>query len=50
MDGVDLSLLLRGQKPRERRKSAYGGYANWHYRPRAIGLYVANNFGRPALL
>ena len=46
MDGVDLSLLLRGQKPREWRKFAYGGYANWHYARARDWAYVANNFGR----
>jgi arylsulfatase A-like enzyme len=46
MDGVDLSPLLRGQKPREWRKFAYGGYANWHYARAHDWAYVANNFGR----
>jgi arylsulfatase A-like enzyme len=46
MDGVDLSPLLRGQKPREWRKFAYGGYANWHYARARDWAYVANNFGR----
>jgi arylsulfatase A-like enzyme len=45
MDGVDLSPLLRGQKPREWRKFAYGGYANWHYARARDWAYVANNFG-----
>ena len=45
VDGVDLSPL-RGQKPREWRKFAYGGYANWHYARARDWAYVANNFGR----
>jgi arylsulfatase A-like enzyme len=45
MDGVDLSPLLRGKRPRERRKFAYGGYANWHYARTHEWAYVANNFG-----
>jgi arylsulfatase A-like enzyme len=46
MDGVDLSPLLRGQRPREWRKFAYGGYSNWHYARAHDWAYVANNFGR----
>ena len=46
MDGVDLSPLLRGQRPREWRKFAYGGYANWHYARARDWAYVANNFGK----
>jgi arylsulfatase A-like enzyme len=45
MDGVDLSPLLRGSRPREWRKFAYGGYANWHYARAHEWAYVANNFG-----
>ena len=45
MDGVDLSPLLRGKRPREGRKFAYGGYANWHYARTQEWAYVANNFG-----
>jgi arylsulfatase A-like enzyme len=45
MDGVDLSPLLRGRRPREWRKFAYGGYANWHYARTHEWAYVANNFG-----
>ena len=45
MDGVDLSPLLRGRRPREWRKFAYGGYANWHYARTQEWAYVANNFG-----
>ena len=45
MDGVDLSPLLRGRRPREGRKFAYGGYANWHYARTQEWAYVANNFG-----
>jgi arylsulfatase A-like enzyme len=45
MDGVDLSPLLRGKRPREWRKFAYGGYANWHYARTAEWAYVANNLG-----
>jgi arylsulfatase A-like enzyme len=45
MDGVDLSPLLRGKRPREWRKFAYGGYANWHYARTQEWAYVANNFG-----
>jgi arylsulfatase A-like enzyme len=45
MDGIDLSPLLRGKRPREWRKFAYGGYANWHYARTQEWAYVANNFG-----
>jgi arylsulfatase A-like enzyme len=45
MDGVDLSPLLHGKRPREWRKFAYGGYANWHYARTQEWAYVANNFG-----
>ena len=31
--------------PREGRKFAYGGYANWHYARTHEWAYVANNFG-----
>jgi arylsulfatase A-like enzyme len=45
MDGVDLSPLLRGKPPRDARKFAYGGYANWHYARTQEWAYVANNRG-----
>jgi arylsulfatase A-like enzyme len=45
MDGIDLSPLLRGRKPRERRNFAYGGYANWHYARTQEWAYVAMNRG-----
>jgi arylsulfatase A-like enzyme len=45
MDGVDLSPLLRGKPPREGRKFAYGGYANWHYARTQEWAYVAMNRG-----
>ncbi len=45
MDGIDLSPLLHGRRPREWRKFAYGGYANWHYARTQEWAYVANNFG-----
>jgi arylsulfatase A-like enzyme len=45
MDGIDLSPLLRGHKPRESRKFAYGGYANWHYARTQEWAYVAMNRG-----
>jgi arylsulfatase A-like enzyme len=45
MDGVDLSPLLRGRRPRQWRKFAYGGYANWHYARTHEWAYVANNLG-----
>jgi arylsulfatase A-like enzyme len=45
MDGVDLSPLLSGRRPREARKFAYGGYANWHYARTQEWGYVAMNRG-----
>jgi len=43
-DGVDISPLLRGRRPTERR-FAYGGYANWHYLRGDRWAYVAANSG-----
>ena len=45
MDGADLSPVLRGKRPVER-KFAYGGYANWHYARTAEWAYVSANTGR----
>ena len=51
MDGVDLSPLLRGRRPREWRKFAYGGYANWHYaRTHELGVRREQLRDRPAPL
>jgi|SRR5215211_188929 len=45
MNGVDLSPLLSGAHPPERRL-AYGGYANWHYARSDRWAFVAANSGR----
>jgi len=44
MNGVDLSPLLGGTRPPERR-FAYGGYANWHYARTDQWAYVGANTG-----
>jgi arylsulfatase A-like enzyme len=46
MTGASLAPLLRGERPRERRPMAYGGYANWHYARTDRWAYVAANTGR----
>lgn len=45
MNGVDLTPLLGGARPPERR-FAYGGYANWHYARSDRWAFVAANSGR----
>jgi arylsulfatase A-like enzyme len=44
MNGTDLTPLLDGSRPPERRL-AYGGYANWHYARTRRWAYVAANNG-----
>jgi arylsulfatase A-like enzyme len=46
MNGTSLAPLLRGERPRERRSMAYGGYANWHYARTGRWGYVAANTGK----
>ena len=46
MNGTSLAPLLRGERPRERRTMAYGGYANWHYARTDRWKLVAANTGR----
>jgi arylsulfatase A-like enzyme len=44
MNGVDLSPLLHGRRPPERRL-AYGGYANWCYARDERWAFVSQNHG-----
>ena len=48
MNGVDLSALLAGDRPRLRRHFCFGGYANhWYYRDDRWALIAdGNNSGR----
>ena len=46
MNGTSLAPLLRGERPRERRSMAYGGYADWHYARTDRWAYVAANTGQ----